>query len=164
MSAYVCNDNHLLYLVTMAMERPAQRYGFRWRHNGQTHELPDTDLVTAADVANMLLRENIASVSHRYPHESSATLPGPIGGVDAFTPASFCRVWHWDSVQILKSIQCYRYQSCEHPGWETSEAAAFIDSLEKAAIHALPGMDKAEWGAPEPTGRRLIPRHLLRPA
>ncbi len=48
------------------------------------------------------------------------------------------------------SIRCLDYQSCEHPGWEASESHSFLESLKSAAVSALPGMDAAKWGAPDP--------------
>jgi hypothetical protein len=38
------------------------------------------------------------------------------------TRQSAARCWLFDPVQVLKSCDCYEYQSCEHDGWEDSEA------------------------------------------
>jgi len=65
-------------------------------------------------------------------------------------------------VQVLKSIDCLDYQSCEHPGWAASEAKAFIDRLQSAAIHALPGYEAAIWGAPEPAANVVSLSSLCR--
>lgn len=100
----------------------------------------------------MLWRENIKSVSHRYPHESSATLPGPRDCEFVITESDFGCVllWdHFDPAQVLKACDCFEYQSCEHDEWESSEAHAFIQSLRSSAWHALPEYDGAEWGAPK---------------
>lgn len=158
MSAYICDKNHILYLVSAAACPQLKRYGgnFRWFHKATSHELPADDFAAMADAANMLLRANIKSVSYRYPNESSATLPGPNGGVDAITDRDFG--WHWDvfqPVQVLKSIACYTYQSCEHPGWEDSEAHAFVHRLRLTAIDRLSGYEDAIWGAPKPN-RQLL--------
>lgn len=129
----------------------------RWYVNDETkpggyrmEEIAPGDLERAAEVANMLWQENIKSVSHRYPNESSATLPGPIGGSFVIEPHHIkpyrVRV---EVVQVLKACHCYAYQSCEHDGWKTSDAKAFIDALESQAVRKLPGYDEAEWGAPE---------------
>jgi hypothetical protein len=48
-------------------------------------------------------------------------------------------------VQVLKAIQSYAYQSCEHPEWDGSLAKRFCDWLESAIIGDLPGYDDAEW-------------------
>lgn len=132
--------------------RISGRYGpFRWYHEKESHQLGAHECERAAEVGMMLLLENIKSVSFRYPRDkSSATLPGPVGG-EAISRSDFARVAHFspEPVQVLKSVSCLRYQSCEHPEWETSEAYAFLESLEQSAINALPGYEEAAWGAPE---------------
>jgi hypothetical protein len=37
------------------------------------------------------------------------------------------------------------YQSCEHPGWEESEARKFCQQLTEGAIARLPGYEAAAW-------------------
>ena len=48
-------------------------------------------------------------------------------------------------VAVLKAISCYEYQSCEHPGWHTSEARQFCSVLRDHMISMLPGYDDAQW-------------------
>lgn len=87
---------------------------------------------TANEVGAMLLLENLHSVNHRYteaeapPAYRFRPLPG-----------------HPDPVVVLKAIDCYEYQSCEHPGWKTSEAYAFCDALRRTCIASLAGYDTA---------------------
>lgn len=156
MSAYICDRSHVLFLVCVAMNPQIlnRSNGLRWhwgtRENPQRNELTPGDHDKAAEVANMLWRENIASVAHRYNEsKTSANLPGPVGDNFLITAADIYLVWQLDPVQVFKSINCYEYQSCEHDGWRASEAHAFCRALESAAIHALPGYDDAEWGAPD---------------
>lgn len=151
MSAYLVDREHILYLLTAATSRVIESQGkLSWFHAGQWHDVRCGESERAAEVANLLWRENMASVSARYPNESSATLPGPghenFVIVPADFPASFKAI---DAVQVIKSCDCYEYQSCEHGDWKTSEAHAFIAALRSAAWHALPGYDDAEWGAPQ---------------
>ncbi len=152
MSAYICDRNHIVYLVSAALSRTFRQGGgdFYWYHNGESHRLSGGDYAYAAEVANMLWRENIKSVSHRYPGESSATLPGPVGEDFVIEADAFPAFSHFDPLQVLQSIACFSYQTCEHDEWEDSEAFAFCEALKSAAIHALPGYDKTVWGAPEP--------------
>lgn len=153
MSAYICDKGHIIYLVAAAMAPRLNPWGgpFRWSHDGKTHSLACNDFEAAKEAAMMLLLENIRSVSHRYPNDkSSASLPGatqdePITAGD-FARAAFAN--NPSPVQVLKSIACLEYQSCEHPGWTDSEAHAFLRALERRAINALPGYDEAAWGAP----------------
>jgi hypothetical protein len=151
MSAYICEKKHFVYLIAAAMSPRLSRHSSRlaWFHDGQLHELRPRDRERAAEVANMLYLENIRSVSHRYPGDkSSATLPGTSGG-SPITARDFIGSPDIDPVQVLKAIHCLDYQSCEHPGWEASEAHAFLASLSKAAVCVLPGYEAANWGAPE---------------
>lgn len=89
-------------------------------------------LESVGRVGAMLLAENRASVNHRYDEEEweEPYLFEPLPGIS-------------DPVIVLKAIACYRYQSCEHPEWERSEARVFIDALEQKAIVHLPGYDDA---------------------
>lgn len=150
MSAYICDRDHILYLVAAAVSHNLEPHGtFRWFHDGRWHELPSDDYERAADVANMLWRENVASVSARYPNESSATLPGPCQENFVIEPADFPGAFTaFDLVQVIKAFDCFEYQSCEHKTWQTSEAHAFVAALRRAAWHALPGYENAAWGAP----------------
>lgn len=91
-------------------------------------------LATAGRVGAMLLAENRRSVDHRYAEE------------ELEEPYLYSRVpGRPDPVVVLKAIACYEYQSCEHPGWRTSEAHAFVRVLESAMVHHLPGYENAPW-------------------
>lgn len=88
---------------------------------------------TANRVGAMLWNENKRSVDHRYNEANDR---------EVYRFAS-SRVTN--PVAILKAINCYEYQSCEHPEWETSEAQAFCAALTGAMVRSLPGYDEAEW-------------------
>ena len=150
MSAYIVDREHILYLVTAAVSPNLEPHRtFRWFYNGRWQELSWGDNERAADVANILWRENIASVSARYPNESSATLPGPRYENFVIEPADFPVSFETiDPVQVIKACDCYEYQSCEHDAWHKSEAHAFVSTVRSAAWHALPGYQNAAWGAP----------------
>ncbi len=49
-------------------------------------------------------------------------------------------------IALLKACDCYAYQSCEHNGWEKSEACRFIAEARIEIIRKLPGWDDAPWG------------------
>ena len=166
MSAYIVDREHIIYLIQAALSRRLNEghtsFSWHWNVNraAGTYErdtLHCNEYAKAAELGNMLWRENIASVSARYPNESSATLPGPIepGG-----PIEEREITCWtdpiDPVQVLKACDCYEYQSCEHADWPTSQAKAFIESLRHAAWHSLPGYDVAEWGAPNRRNRKGV--------
>ncbi len=87
-------------------------------------------------IGQMLMRENRLSVNHRYGESQ-------VEGIYAYglrRPDGKVR-----QVVILKGLDAYEYQSCEHPGWETSEAFAFCQALRRRMIRRLPGYDQAPW-------------------
>lgn len=90
----------------------------------------------AGYVGALLLAENRRSVDHRYAEEEweqpylFKTLPG--------VP---------NPVSVLKALDGFEYQACEHPEWEQSEAFNFCQSLRSSAIRKLPGYDEDDhWG------------------
>lgn len=161
MSAYIVDRKHVVYLVQSALTfaMKARGGGFSWvakdptKPGGYRREKIEHggDFARAASAANMLWMENIKSVSHRYPNESNATLPGPIGEDFVIKASAFkiCAAQP-DLAQLFKAIDCFCYQSCEHDEWEQSEAFAFCQALRETAWSSLPGYEDAAWGAPEP--------------
>lgn len=86
-------------------------------------------------LGQMLWGENHRSVNARYqeddiePLYEYAPLPGVV-----------------NPVVVLKAIDCYEYQTCEHEDWEASEAHKFCETLRGKMIGWLPGYDDAPWG------------------
>ncbi len=163
MSAYIVDKNHVLFLLAAAESRAiTQHSSLTWFHKSQHNRFPMGDPEAIAEVGNMLWRENIASVSHRYPNESSGTLPGPINADMVIGTNDLHVHWpHIEPVQVIKACDCFDYQSCEHPAWEESEAKAFTHSLRRAASHSLPGYNGAEWGAPKPYAGHVVRLSML---
>ena len=170
MSAYIVERNHILYLVEAALHW-ANPYGFSWR-DGQAEEghvrkeMRGGDLEKAVEAANMLWRENVKSVKHRYRGEQTDTLPGSIGTDEehVITMADMgngeLRWSEFDCAQVFKAADCYAYQTCEHEDWPKSEAYSFIESLRGSAWHALPGYEAAEWGAPKTNAELGAPKQF----
>ena len=48
-------------------------------------------------------------------------------------------------MDIIKLCHGYEYQSCEHPGWKTSDARDYLRMIEKTACRNLPDYDDAPW-------------------
>ena len=117
---------------------------FSWYHNEHRRELYCTDYDGAAKAGQMLWDENVKSVRHRYP-DCDDELPGPIGCDYQYGEHNAYQNGHIDPVAVLKACDGYEYQSCEHEGWEESEAKAFVDALRHRAWHALPGYADADW-------------------
>lgn len=101
--------------------------------------------VVLAAVGADLWAENHRSVDHRYDDN-----PEP----DAYSAPTAEVVL--DPVAVVKAVDCFVYQSCEHPGWETSRAADYCTRLRAAAMAGLPledgdpryprGWQEAPWG------------------
>lgn len=97
-------------------------------------------------LARDLARECALSVAWRYEEPPEATEIDPLPPV----PPCFGLTEDW-WVQVFKACDCYRYQSCEHAGWEDSPARAMTDRLrEIAAFMALRSRyDLAAWTVEE---------------
>lgn len=142
MSAYLVNPEHIEYLV-----RAAQHYGIHWRDaEGTVHDAR----LEPVPLANILRQENINSVSFRYP---DGDLPGDPALLDAIGNISLI-VPKIEPLWVIKQCMCYRYQSCEHPGWQDSPARRIIEQLLSAAICTLPGYDEIPWGDVPPYCRK----------
>lgn len=140
MSAFLVHAGHIDYLVSAALAC----------HTGAVQFGYEPVTVANADACGrMLWRENVASVSYRYPRDTPDALPGPIPYTDpgAYTFRPYRQV---TIVQALKAVGCYEYQSCEHPGWEESDARTFCVQLQSALIARLPGYAAAPWTIEEP--------------
>jgi hypothetical protein len=137
MSAFIVSKGHIDYMVTTAE-----------LDDSLIDNLAEQGVVGPDEIGAMFLRENIASVSYRYPGEDLESLPGPIQ-ITRPEEYRFKRSpsrGPVDLIVALKAIHCYVYQSCEHPGWDASLAKRACDKLEASLIRRLPGYEEAPWG------------------
>ena len=132
MSAFVVSNAHIGYMVHAAV---TYRVGYT---TGTDRQQVTRD--NAAAVGAALFAENVASVTYRY---DFAVESSPYLATNASPPVP-------DPVQVLKAVQCYEYQSCEHPGWLDSAARLFCEHLTGAAIGRLPGYEDAAWDLSDP--------------
>lgn len=156
MSAFVVDDAHITYLLnaaetfgsltwlapvpdtleTLAAAERAHAVGQPWGDGAPAYYRAVSRSIPTVGyerVGQMLLDENYASVNFRYgQNEAAVFIPG-----DRFAPVT--------PIQTLKALDCYEYQSCEHPGWRFSEAHEFCVALRGAAIGHLPGYEDAAW-------------------
>jgi hypothetical protein len=136
MSAFIVGREHIRFIVEAA--RCPYHSPLRWHVGEEAREL-STDVAEASRVGQMLWDECVKSVQHRYPRDTPETLPGPAGdfpyqyGRHKFL--AFALAAH--PLMVIQACHCYAYQSCEHPGWEASEARAFIDALERRSVDRL---------------------------
>lgn len=168
MSAFMVSRAHIRYLVEAATSRALARgdvggLSWYWNRNRDagTYErgnLGVVDFEGMARVANMLRRENLASINARYPDTIGhpENRPGVIGEPDEFEIEDFSRgIVTIDPAQVMRACRCYEYQACEHDGWDASEAKAFTDALYRHAAEALCEADakrrgvELKWGIDE---------------
>ena len=146
MSAYIVSKSHINALVQAGL-RSGMRARFTWYTRDEDGNLTRMELRhdNADAVGQMLLDENIKSVSSRYPSDRLSELPGR-------TNSEYLMPFEWKPfvkqptpLEAIKLIRCYEYQSCEHTEWDTSEAKQFCDCLKDWLISDLPGYDDAPW-------------------
>ena len=81
----------------------------------------------------ILSDENYRQVNGRYDREDKA-------------PKFFVvPVKRLEPVQIIKLVDCWRYQSCDLDDYKDTHAWAIATALRDAAISGLPGYDEADW-------------------
>lgn len=181
MSAFVCDKTHFDVLVRAAKHYGGQS-GFQWWRtdaeggyagwykldftlgDDYAGERDDDYMhyLTPSQAGQLLVSENIASVSYRYSEpgrtgyygaETAAgmeddtieTLPGPC---DRYYMAPYVFAdpgYVLTPAEVFKAIDCLDYQSCEHPEWRASEAFAFLDSLRQSACNAVRGYSDSPW-------------------
>jgi hypothetical protein len=122
MSAFICNHSHITALAVYA---------------ARNHILGWTD---ANQIGEMLHAENVLSVNYRY---RDATKPD-------FAMCEWAAFHPFSQVQIIKVARCLRYQSCEHPGWESSHACKLLEELISRSTPDLPGYSDADWEITRP--------------
>jgi hypothetical protein len=151
MSAYIVSKAHIDALVSAAATTANADHGdagLSWYHEGETCSLGYNDVFMGSQIGQMLWAENLASIHARYPDtlESDSNYPGP-ADFDSSSVANyqFSNAQPLAPVVILKALNCYEYQSCEHAGWATSEAFAFCEALRGKMIRKLDGYNDAPW-------------------
>lgn len=153
MSAFVVDRTHVSYLAATALSVGVQQYGgMTWAHNGMRREIRQGDYEGAANLAQELWNENIESVLTRYPDCRASFprgLPGPVNEDYVIRLTDIRPVLDLKAADIFKACDCYEYQSCEHDGWPSSEAKAYLEAMRKRAACLTPGYEEAAWGAPE---------------
>ena len=120
MSAFVVPHAHIDALVSWAVH-----------HRVPLFPAP----ATPASVAAELFEENCRSVDHRYAEVNARDY--------RYTARAGAR--ELSPVQVLKACNCLEYQSCEHPGWEDSQARANLEVIRAYAVRQLPGYEDADW-------------------
>lgn len=152
MSAYVLSLEHIRYLVAAGTAKRifADHSSLSWiwglNHENGTYQrasLYCSDHTQATRVGQMLLDENVKSVSYRYEKDGEyGPLPGATERVFNLGPS---REQDFSPPQVMKACDCYSYHSCEHPSWHDSEAKAYVTQLFHEAATRVDGYDAAVW-------------------
>lgn len=149
MSAHIVSKRHIDHIVSAALFGPQGHFphwsGYFWNPETRSSFDPRHD---PGALGRMLWSENVKSVAYRYQDSTMDGLPGPIdfetSEVDTYTFTGRRSVNRPSGVAILKALDGFEYQSCEHPGWRNSPAYAFVQSLRKRLIATLDGYDEAD--------------------
>jgi hypothetical protein len=128
MSAFVCTRRHVAAVARFGAEAGVQ--------------VP----LTAMECADLLLRENIRSVDHRYSETNAAAEP--------FTAAEIQAAPALSPVEALKSAACLNYQSCECDDYDATPAARLVNAIAEharalGASNRSPAYERAPWGLDE---------------
>lgn len=173
MSAFIVSPTHIDVLLSVAMHGPSDRAvagNLGWTPPYVNELLSEQSgpltLELCSNTGTALLAECLASVSYRYPDLGAGELPGPlptpVAGQYEFTDFGPCAT----IAETCKAIDCFEYQSCEHPAWSGSGSERFCARLREGLTAALPGAAQApwEWSPETLVDRGLIPLGLNGPS
>lgn len=151
MSASVVGKEHINAMIRAGLHGHYGPLHYYW--NKEAKVLNEE---TADEIGQMLLEENVKSVCYRYQDSELTNLPGKVNA-EWLIPFTYRIMLEAPTaVEAIKIIQCYKYQSCEDPEWEASEAFAFCEALTHAQYDRLPGYDAAPWEWTKPIENRSI--------
>jgi hypothetical protein len=129
--------------------------GVQWR------VVDKPDPAKLAELGRTLWAENLASVAHQNPRDGDGPAPDDSrhAGVTAYTaPTDEVLL---TAAGVLKAIDCYTYQSCEHPRWADpgNPARRYTEDLRLAVLASEPPGDlrRSRYGGGEPVGYDAAP-------
>lgn len=100
--------------------------------------------VMSGELGQMLWDENVRSVRHRYPDDYA--LPGDTDMPWIIPYKQQPVPFKLTPGEVFQTIDYYSYQTCEHPGWEVSEAFSFCRHLRGLWCKRVPGYAETPWG------------------
>lgn len=141
MSAYICDGAHITAIAAAAVELNlcSNDVSYAERELG-TFGLPVL-VETARRIGEMLHRENVISVNYRYREDGEVPFEFSRKTAEALIHpyANRLRGSKLPALKLLRAIDCYAYQACEHPGWTQSPSFALCQELRKELVKLLPG-------------------------
>ena len=160
MSAFLCSKKHILTIATIyhsEINNP----------NAVNNGLNLDSLFYIQETAKMLQCENVRSLQFRYPDAYPAedlmrSLTSDSVNVLFGVIVDGKELTKWDlvdylrsllqhnnfysTVYLLKQVQCYDYQACEHEGYINSQAYKIVQRCLSKLISALPDYNDIPWG------------------
>ncbi len=144
MSAWIVFPIHISYLVACALELAPD--GFLSFGDGQVLTPHTKD-----EIGQLLMDENVRSVSYRYDRDTFEALPGPIDKTGIREYRHINLDLDLDPIVLLKQLDCYEYQTCECPDWKQTDAHAFcvvVRALAEARLlPALRRLKQSRWSS-----------------
>lgn len=133
MSAFLLSDRHLSAIVRAWTN--ATVYRIQPRIGDRT--LDPTNFEDWQRFMDAIHAANVASVNYRYSGSPAVDVPAP-RYLDSRAPKV-------EGLALVKALDCFDYQSCEVPGYESTPIAKAIEELRMQTIRRLPGYDEAAW-------------------
>lgn len=125
MSAFIVDTKTIQNLVNFTLRKNMSFW------NPETSQRVE---LSANQLGQVLLDANYESVNARYREEEKPEIfKHKLGNTTK-------------AIQIIKSIQCLEYQSCEFEGWDNCFAKSICNQLLSTAIRYLDGYEEASWG------------------
>lgn len=138
MSAYILGDDTIDLLVTAGlMGGHDDRLGIF--QDGDWHYF--TKHEDADRLGSILKTANYDSVNYRYQEATQCEAYRYNG--NGIVPYLGSPVISWG--QVLHSVRCFEYQSCEAPTWETSLAKAICSAITRKVCARIADEADAEW-------------------
>lgn len=125
MSAWRVTQTHINAILHLIPARDASYYwkGQRYPFSGDQER-----------IGQVLLDENYRSVDHRYDEDTA---------VPHFIWRPFMRRT-WTTLELVKALHSYEYQTCECPDWDETEAHSIVQTLERDSWDRLPEYEAAD--------------------
>ena len=109
------------------------------------HEIVTNTPQTPDSLGTLLWKANYKGVNYRYNEKrrvprythgrEQETRQDHYDGTSA--PCASIRTMARDGLMVFMQLRCFNYQSCDHPGYESSTAYAYMLSLEHAVLGSL---------------------------
>lgn len=169
MSAFVVDREHIDLLTRYALRGTSKFQWWQvdedgnfagWRYLDELASGDDPERVSPSQFGQILLSENVKSVSYRYNDEGRThyygaehaaemeptpdeELPGPCDRYYLAPHVYGDPGYTLSPGELFAAIDTLDYQSCEHPTWMQSEAFALLRSLREDACRRVAGYAEA---------------------